>query len=219
LSEAVGQILGEAVGVAISPVPIIAVILMLFSSAAARNSVAFVIGWVTGLAAVGLVVLALGIGTDSGSDSGGIFMLLIGVLFIFLGVKSWRGRPQPGEEAKTPSWMASIDSLSTIKALGMGLLLTVPNPKNAGLTIAASASIGSSGLDTGEELAVLAIYILLASLTIFLPVLYFFFAREKAQSVLDSTKVWLINNNNTVMAVLFVVLGAKILGDGIAGLS
>jgi len=44
MGAAVGGILGGAVGVAISPVPIIAVILMLFSRSAVRNSLAFVAG-------------------------------------------------------------------------------------------------------------------------------------------------------------------------------
>jgi hypothetical protein len=34
--------------------------------------------------------------------------------------------------------------------------------------------------------------------------------------VLESMKAWLLVNNATVMAVLFVVLGAKVLGDGIS---
>ena len=62
MTEAIGQILGDAVGVAISPVPIIALILMLFSAAAGRNSLAFLAGWLIGLSAVGIVALALGIG-------------------------------------------------------------------------------------------------------------------------------------------------------------
>jgi hypothetical protein len=33
--------------------------------------------------------------------------------------------------------------------------------------------------------------------------------------VLDGVKTWLAANNNAVMAVLLLVIGAKLLGDGI----
>ena len=45
----IGDILPTAIGVAISPVPIIAVILMLFSAKAKRNGLAFLLGWLGGL--------------------------------------------------------------------------------------------------------------------------------------------------------------------------
>ena len=114
--------------------------------------------------------------------------------------------------------MATVDHLSAIKAFGLGLLLTILYPKNAGLTIAAAASIASSGLSNGEEAATLAVFVLLASVTIILPVAFYLLARERSRSVLDSLKGWLIQNNNTVMTVLFIVLGAKVLGDGLSGI-
>ena len=68
MGEAIGEILPSAVAVAISPVPIIAVILMLFSRRAGTNSLVFLIGWLLGLAAVGAIVLAFG---DVSSSDGG----------------------------------------------------------------------------------------------------------------------------------------------------
>jgi len=52
MGEAIGAILTPAVGVALSPLPIVAVILMLFSAKARTNGPAFVLGWVIGLAGV-----------------------------------------------------------------------------------------------------------------------------------------------------------------------
>jgi len=48
----IGDLLPLAVGVAISPIPIIAVILMLMSREASRTSVGFLIGWVAGIVVV-----------------------------------------------------------------------------------------------------------------------------------------------------------------------
>jgi len=218
VSQAIGQILGEAVGVAISPVPVAALILMLFSASAARNGVAFLIGWLIGLTAVCLVAIALGIGSGTDSDSGSIAKVVIGLLFVLLGLRQWRRRPRDGEEAEMPAWMATVDRLSAIKALGLGLLLTAANPKNAGLAIAAAASISSQNLESGEQAVTVLAFVLLSSITVILPVAAYLLARERSRSTLDALKVWLIRNNGTVMTVLFILIGAKVLGDGLAGL-
>src|SRR5256885_3321024 len=49
MGNALGTILPQAIGVAISPVPIIAVILMLISQRARSNGSAFLLGWVLAL--------------------------------------------------------------------------------------------------------------------------------------------------------------------------
>ena len=58
MGQGIGEVLTFAVGVAISPVPIIAVILMLFSSRAKVNGPAFLVGWVVALGVVSSVVYA-----------------------------------------------------------------------------------------------------------------------------------------------------------------
>ncbi len=220
MGEAIGQTLGFAVGVAISPVPIIALILMLFSKRAATNSVGFLAGWLIGLGVVSAIVLAIGPGGTGGADDGGGWAkLIIGAAFVVLGVRQWRHRPRHGEDPPLPGWMASIDEFTAAKAFGLAFVLSALNPKNLGLTIAAAASISAVGLGTGQEAVAATVYVLIASLTVIVPVVGYLAARERAAPLLDSMKAWLMANNATVMAILFVVLGAKVLGDGIALLS
>ena len=218
MGAAIGQILGSAVGVAISPMPIIAVILMLFSKKATVNSLSFLFGWLLGLGGVGMIVLALGLTAPSGgpSTASGWIKAAIGVLFLGLGVQQWKSRPKKGEQAKTPGWMAAIDDFSAVKSFGIALLLSAVNPKNLGLTIAAGASVGSAGLSGGDEVIVMVVFVLIASIAVAAPVLLNLILGAKAQPALTEMKEWLIDNNATVMAVLFVVLGAKVLGEGIS---
>ncbi|MCK0113576.1 GAP family protein [Ornithinimicrobium sp. F0845] len=219
MGEAIGGVLGFAVGVAISPVPIIAVILMLFSARAAGNGLSFLLGWVGGLALISAVVLAIGLESGDEDSGGGIVKVVIGVLFLFLALKQWRGRPAEGEEPAMPAWMAKIDEFTPIKALGLALLLSSVNPKNLGLTIAAASTIGGVGLAVAQEVVAVGLYVILASLTIIVPVVSYLVAREAMTPALDSMKGWLTAHNATVMAILFLVLGAKVLGDGIVLLS
>lgn len=217
MGVAIGEILGFAVGVAISPVPIIAAILMLFSDRASSNSVSFLVGWLVGLGAVAAVVLAIGLeGSDGDGTASGWVKLVIGALFLALAVKQWRSRPAADEQPPMPAWMASIDEFTAAKSFGLGVLLSAVNPKNLGLTIAAASAIGAVGLTAGEETVVTVVYVLIASCTLIVPVVGYLAAAQRMAPVLDDMKAWLTRNNATVMAILFLVLGAKVLGDGLA---
>jgi len=220
---AIGDILPMAVGVAVSPVPIIAVILMLFTKRAKSNGPAFVLGWVLGLTIVAIIVLFASNGADvSGggtpSTAAAVVKVLLGALFLFMAYRQWANRPQEGDEPEMPAWMASIDAFAAGKSLGLGGLLSGLNPKNLALTLSAALVIAQAGLNTGETVASLVIYLLIATSTVGLPVLYYLVGGEKAGQTLDSLKTWLVANNATVMCILLLILGAKLIGDGIQGL-
>ena len=131
MGAAIGEILGFAVAVAISPVPIIAVILMLFTAGARSNSVGFVSGRLIGFLLAGGVVLAIGLEASQGgaSDVNGVIKILIGALFLFLGWEQWSGRPQGDEEAPMPQPIALL-SPSHRRATGIvgGRRLPVTSP-------------------------------------------------------------------------------------------
>lgn len=221
MGAAIGTIIGLAVGVAISPVPIIAVILMLFTPKARRNSVAFLVGWVVGLVVVGTLVLAADVSSsDSGeSTTSGWVKLILGVLLAGLAWRSWSNRSRGDREPEMPGWMSSIDGFTPGKSFGLAALLSGVNPKNLALTAAAAASIGAAGLSQGQEFATLAVFVVIASITVALPVVFYLVLGERADATLTGWKEWLQANNATVMVVLLAVFGAKLIGDGIAILS
>jgi hypothetical protein len=68
MGEAIGGSLPPAAGIALSPVPIIAVVLMLTSRRAKVNGPAFALGWLIGLGIVGTIVLVVA-GSAGGSES------------------------------------------------------------------------------------------------------------------------------------------------------
>src|SRR6187200_633550 len=134
-----GDLLPLAIGIAISPIPIIACILMLFSAKARVNGPAFLVGWVLGVTVVTTLVVVLSDATAatddpaSGPSLGDVILLLLGIGAILLGIRQWTGRPKPGEDANMPPWMAAIDGFAPGKAFGFGFLLSAINPKNLGL--------------------------------------------------------------------------------------
>jgi threonine/homoserine/homoserine lactone efflux protein len=223
VGQAIGDLLPSAVGVAISPVPIIAVILMLGTARARSNGLAFGLGWVVGLAAVSaIVVLVAGDSDDpdSGSSTAVNWVkLLIGVLFLVMALGQWRKRPRPGVEPEMPKWMAAIDQFTAGKSMGLGVLLSAVNPKNLALTLAAAASIAQAGLDGGGTAVCIVVFVVLGSLTVVGPVLFYVFAGDTAAKPLGEIKEFMSAHNAVIMFVLLLVLGAKQVGAGIAGLT
>jgi threonine/homoserine/homoserine lactone efflux protein len=197
MGAAVGDILGLAAGVAVSPLPIVAMILLLATPHGRVTGSLFAVGWLVGLAVLGAIVLALA--GPAGASSG--------------------GEPAAGAEPEMPRWMAGLDRMRPSGALGLGALLSAVNPKNGGLTIAAAASIAGAGLAGGSQAVVLAVFVLIGSLGVLAPLVVYFVGGDNAARTLETWRTWAADHNAAVMAVLFVIFGFKLVGDGIAVLS
>lgn len=84
LNGVIGDLLPSALAVALSPIPIIAIVLVLDAPRARRAGPAFALGWIAGLVAVSVIVVpVLGAGGDPESNDAGIswFKVVIGILF------------------------------------------------------------------------------------------------------------------------------------------
>lgn len=223
MGAAIGAILPLAIGVAISPIPIIAVVLLLSTPRGKGNAIGLLVGWLVGLSVVGTAVLLLADSADASTDDGaagwvGWLILGLGALLIILGIKRFAGRPRDGKEPPLPKWMAAIDQFSFGKSIGFGFVLSAVNPKNLTLTLAAAASIAALGLSTSNAFAVLAVFVVIGSIGLAIPVGIYLLAGQKATDMLNDLRHWLAMHNAAIMSVLFVIIGAKLLGDGIAKL-
>ena len=221
LNEAVGELLPAALAVALSPIPIVAVVLVLDSPRARSNGLAFAAGWVFGLTAVSvIVVLVASSASDPGTDvATGVSWAMagIGLLFLVMAARLWRKRPKPGEAAAMPGWMASIDSISPMRALVLGVALSAANPKNLALTLAASAAIANAGLDGTDTAIAIATFVVIGSSAVVGAVAFYLVAPRTAARPLAALKQFMSDNNTTIMIVILVLLGGKLLGDALAG--
>ena len=223
MGDVIGDLLPLAVAVAISPLPIIAVILMLFAPRASGTSSGFLIGWISGILATSVLFAWLaGLGELGGQDGpssvASWIKLLLGVLMLLLAVKQWRARPQPGATAQTPGWMSAIDKVTPGKATGLGFALSAINPKNLAMCIAAGVAIGAADLNGGQQALAVTIFTIIAACTVAVPVIAYAVAADRMREPLDTMKRWLQANNATVMAVLLLVIGVVLIGKGIGGL-
>ncbi|MGW4548042.1 GAP family protein [Streptomyces violaceorubidus] len=224
MGDAVGQMLASAVGIAISPIPIIAVVLMLATPDGRVNGTAFTLSWVVCVAAVVTAVVLLGSGADASGDDGPAgwtlwVKLVLGVLFLLLGGKQWAGRPREGHETAQPGWMRAIDRFTPGKAAGLAAVLAVANPKNLVLAVGGAVSIAGSGASAAGKAGAVALMALIASLCALAPLTVYLVGGDRSARVLDEWKAWMARHNAAVMTTLLVVLGAKYIGDAVSGLS
>ena len=220
MSETIAELLPIALGVAISPLPIIAVIVMLFGKRPVAAAVSFAVGWIVGVTATtGIAMLVAGSVNEGASTPAwvSVAQLVLGALFLLMAIKQWRGRPRGDEEPEMPGWMAAVDRMSPVRSAGLAAVLAGVNPKNLALGAAAGAVIGSAGLSTRSAIGALVIFVVLASVTIIAPVLVFLFARSKVEGPLNSLRSWLIRNNAVVMTVVLLVLAVDFISKGIGG--
>jgi threonine/homoserine/homoserine lactone efflux protein len=224
MGQAIGEVLPPAIGVALSPFPIIAVILMLFSPKAKTNGPAFLVGWAGGIVVVAGLVLLLASPDDVSGEGdepatwASLIQLVLGLGLLFLTYQNWQKRPKEGETPEMPTWMASIDKTPPLVALGLGAMLSGVNPKNLIFNVAAGTAIAQADLSTGEALVPFVVYVVVASVSVAVPVIWYLAAQQSAAKTLEEWKTWLTANNAVVMAVLLLVLGVKLSGQGLGGL-
>jgi hypothetical protein len=197
MGEALGRSLPLAVGVALSPVSIIAVAVLLTSSRARSLGPALVLGWLLGLVVVGVIVLAV-VGPSGAGSSGqrtrwvSWVLIVIGVLLLVDAVRRVRGRTgggtsrfpcRRGWERLTGSsprqrweeawcWVACGPRASFSRSVW-----PPPSPR------------------PGSRVA----------------------SRRSAE-LLGRLKGWMRRNNAVILAVVLLVIGVTLIGDGIGGL-
>lgn len=224
LGTVIGEILPLTLAVAISPLTIVAVVLMLLSPNARRTGPGFLIGWSVGIAVpAALFVLVAGALPPRQADGGpeivrAIVQFVLAALLLLLAVKQWRGRPAPGAEPTLPKWMSTIDALSFWRALGLGLLLSGPRPKNLLASASAGFLIGGAGLPLASEAIATGVFILCSVSTVLIPVLAYLFAARRLRGPLEAVRGWLARENAVITSVLLLVIGVLMLGKGIGSL-
>jgi threonine/homoserine/homoserine lactone efflux protein len=225
LGAAIGAVLPLGVGVALSPVPIIAVVLMLATPRGRVNGPAFIAGWVLGLGVSGTIVLVIvgGAGASRSQDSPAGWVswvkLVLGAGLLVLAVAQWRGRARGDQEPALPGWMSSIDSFGPGKALGLAVVLSAVNPKNLLLVVAAATAIAQTGVDAGGQAVALAVFVVLGTVGPGLPLGIYYGLGSRSTHLLDGLRRWMGAHNTAIMTVLLLIIGFKLIGDGITALA
>ena len=223
MTETASQILGSAIGIAISPVPIISVIIILLTSKARSNSIAYISGWFVGL--VGVILLGIGLALlwqrtltfDSPHSDSTIYFLLGGAFFLMFVFTLWQ-QPKVDDEDELPAWADKLEELTPIYGFGLGFIGSALTPKNLLLTLGATFTIIAAGETTLETLELLVIFLLVASIGILLPIAIYFLGGDRSKAALDRWKVRLLRHRYIALAIVFLMLSIAMISEGLSAI-
>jgi hypothetical protein len=98
-------------------------------------------------------------------------------------------------------------------------VLSGANPKNLVLAVSGAATIAQTGIPGGEQAIAYGVFTLIGILGVATPVVVYFVLGDRSKPVLDRLKTFMGRHNAAIMAVLCLVIGGKLVGDAISGLT
>ncbi len=223
MTESWGSVLTGLIGlglvIALSPITIIPAVLVLQAPRPRPSGLAFLGGWVLGLAAVtALSVGASGLlgGLDKAPPRWSSWLrVVLGSALILYGIYRWLTRRAHTE---SPAWMRSFAAITPPRAALTALALVVLRPDVVLICIPAGLAIGGSGLEVARVWIAGAIFVGVAASTVAIPVLAYVAAGHRLDEALARLKDWMDKNNAALMAAILVVIGLLVLYHGIHAL-
>jgi threonine/homoserine/homoserine lactone efflux protein len=216
-AAAFGQLIPLALVVAMSPLTIIpAIVLVLQSERARATGLAFMAGWLLGLAATTAVFVQVprlldGLNRPAPTWAAWI-RIAVGIALIAFGGWRWLTRHRV---TKQPAWVSRLSRLSPAGAGAVGVGLILINPKVLVVNAAAGLVIGTAGLGApGAGLAV-AYYTVIAGSTVLLPILAYAVAGERVDHQLERIKQWMERQHAVLMAGFLAAVGLLLVYTGI----
>jgi threonine/homoserine/homoserine lactone efflux protein len=213
------ELIPLALVVALSPLSIIPAVLVLHSPRPRPTGLAFLVGWIVGLALLTQLFVEvsslLGGGLDKPPPWASWVRIVAGAALIAFGLYKWFTR---NRSEHSPKWMSSFAKITPTRAAITAVVLVFVNPKVLFMCAAAGLAIGTEGLHrTGAELGVL-YYVAIASSTVALPILAYAVSGDRLDRALVRLKDWMEAQHATLVAAILVVLGVMVLYKGIHGL-
>lgn len=224
IGHAIAEVLAFGVGVALSPLAVVALVVMLVSRGGVRPAWAFAGAWVLSLGVVSTVVLLIADGADASTNGApaswvSVVKIVVGLLLVLFGVRQWRGRSGGDKETGTPGWMRKLDNVSVARAAGLAAAFNVVKPKNLLLTIGAGVAIAQVGASAAGQAAALAVFLVLGTVGLAIPLAIHVLMPGRGVGLLTELRDWMVRENATIIAVLSLVIAAKLLGDALVSLS
>ena len=145
-----------------------------------------------------------------------LLLLVLGIFLLVTAYRQWRQEENP--DGPPPKWLSMIDSLTPLKAFGIGFILVATSPNLWVFTLSAIAVISEAQVSQTEGILSFLLFVLLAETLVLLPILLRVMMPVQARNILDSLSLWLTRNNRLLMIGVSLVFGVFFLVKGIAGL-
>jgi Sap, sulfolipid-1-addressing protein len=211
---------GLGLVIALSPITVIPAVLVLQAPRPRPAGLAFLGGWVLGLAAMtALAVGASGLlgGLDKTPPRWASWLrVVLGSALILYGIYQWLTRRRHTE---SPGWMRSFATITPTRAALTAAALVVIRPDVLLICVPAGLAIGGGGLGVTGDWIAAAIFVAIAASSVAIPILAYAAAGHRLDDTLARVKDWMDRNNAALMAAILVVVGALVLYHGINALA
>jgi len=218
LGSELAELVPLALVITLSPLSIIPGILVLHTPKPRPTSIAFLFGWVVGIAVLTGVFVAVSDaigGLNKQAPWAPYVRIVIGAALIVFGLYRWLTRKR---SAHTPAWMRSMTSIGPGRAAVTAAVLVAVNPKVLLMCAAAGLAIGTAGLGTAESWSAVAVFTAVAASSVALPVLAYAVAGDKLDEPLTKLKNWMDEQHAALVAAILVIIGLVVLYKGIHAL-
>lgn len=209
-----------ALVVSISPLSVIPAVLVLQTPRPRPTGLAFLGGWVLGLAVLTEAFIASSdalTGLHNKPPAWASWTrVVLGLALIAFGIYRWLTREGHTE---SPKWMRSFETLTPARAVAVGLVLVVVRVEVLTMCALAGLDIGSANLGRTGELVTGAIYVAVAASTVAIPVLAYVAAGHRLDASMARLKEWMERNNAAMLAAVLVLIGGMVLHHGINALT
>ena len=216
--EALKEAFPMAMGLALSPFPVIAVIMILMTPRAKRNISGFILGWYSGIYVIGcLIYLIPGLESKQGEPTvlSGVLRILAGLILLIFALRLWLQWSRKNDQVTTPKIFEKMDTLDFWKSFAIGPLFSVANVKNMAFSAAGASRLNMSLSDHAEFFISLALFALTASLTLIFPVVIYFLMGNKIEHRFLNWKKWLIKNNKVLLMLILTFISVILIKAGI----
>jgi hypothetical protein len=143
-------------------------------------------------------------------------LLVLGITLLTAAYEQWRTEEDP--DGSQPRWLTMIDSLTPVKAFGIGFAMVAMNPTLWFLTLNAIADIGGAQLNRQNGIIAFLLFMLLAEALVLLPILIRILLPEQSTEFLDSVSAWLVKHNRVLVIAISLMFGLYFLVKGITNL-
>jgi threonine/homoserine/homoserine lactone efflux protein len=217
-----GSVLTEliplALVVALSPLSIIPAVLVLHTPRPRPTGLAFLVGWLVGLAGLTIIFLELAnlvVDLNQPPRWASWVRIVVGTALIVFGLYRWLLRKR---STHTPGWMQSLGKLTPARAGAASVALAVVNPKVLFMCAAAGLAIGTAGLGNNHVWLPVIWYVAAAGSTVAIPILAYAVSGDRLDEPLKRLKDWMERRHAVLVAGILVVIGVLVLYKGIHGL-
>jgi hypothetical protein len=217
------QVIVAGLAVAASPLPIVAVLIILLTKRARVGSLVFAAAWLAGNAVAITVSIVLAgkmapprLGLDLPAE--GLGALLLGFGLFVTAWLSRRSRYRAEDPTATPKWVDAVDGLSPLGGAVVAFSNALTSPKNLALAITTGLAIRSSSNSPEWWVEMGLLYVAVASLTIVTPVVLLFVAGDRAEPTLARWKRNVTARAAVIMELALFVLGVMLASKGVYNL-